>query len=295
MQSERSSSNSITRNTFIVISIALLLILVAMIQRVYSLQSNLLELQRDVAKSQGWIVTQMSNMKNVSAANASNTRHTAESIREELEKAKQELKASSGDAKALALSDVHRLEKELKAEESKEQNLEQQFTTEMTDVRQVVGNADEKIGGVSNDVTSLRSEVAETKSDLRKAISDYKRTVGDMGVMSGLIATNTKDLETLKAYGDRKYTEFTVYKAKAPVLVESVGVVLKKTDPGRHKFSLDIYSDDVTVAKKDKTVNEPLQFYVSNMKQPYEIVVNEVQKDLIKGYLAVPKVEALRH
>ena len=37
-------------------------------------------------------------------------------------------------------------------------------------------------------------------------------------------------------------------------------------------------------------MNEPIQFYTSKARQPYEIVVNSVSKDKIAGYLATPKV-----
>lgn len=236
----------------------------------------------------------MSTVKKASAINLTSNRATAESIKDELEKARQQLQASSGEAKAAALADVRRLEKELKLAKVKQQDLEDQLNHQLSDVRQVVGKTDEKIGGVSTEVSSIKTEVAETKSDLRKAMLDYKRMTGDMGVMSGLIATNTKELDALKTLGEKKYTEFTIQKGKATVKVDSVSLLLKKTDPSHHRFSIEVYADDLVIQKKDKTVNEPLQFYVHETKQPYEIVVNEVQKDAIKGYLAVPKIEAVR-
>jgi len=295
MDSERSST--VTRHTFVVICIALLAILIAMVHRVYVLQTNLLVLQRDMTKSQTWLVAQMSNVKSMSAINASSSRQNAESIRQELEKAKQQLQTSTGEARELALNDVHRLENELRVQEARQQALQDQLNHQLLDVRQ---KTDAKIGDVSDDVTSIKTEVAETKSDLRKALFDYKRMVGDLGVMSGLIATNNKELEALRALGDRRYTQFTIPKVKSPVLVDTLSLVLRKADPLRHKFSLEILSEDMTIAKKDKNVNEPLQFYVRSSSQPYEIVVNEIQKDAIRGYLATPKaepprVEALRN
>lgn len=289
MDSERSSS--VTRNTFIVICVTLLAILIVMVHRVYQLQTNLLVLQREVTKSQTWLVTQMANMKNVSAMNATSTRQTAESVRAELEKAKQQLQITTGEARETALSEVKRLENELRVQEARQQDLQDQLNHQLLDVRQ---KTDAKIGNVSDDVTTIRTEVAETKSDLRRALFEYKRMVGDMGVMSGLIATNNKELESLKALGDRRYTQFSVLKVKSPVQVDTVSVVLRKADPLHHKFTLEILSDDMVIAKKDKNLNEPLQFYLRNTAQPYEIVVNDVQKDQIRGYLAAPKVEPAR-
>jgi len=65
---------------------------------------------------------------------------------------------------------------------------------------------------------------------------------------------------------------------------------LKKTDAKRSKFTLDVYADDKTYDKKDRNVNEPLQFYAGKDPALYEVVVNSIgDKNTIKGYLSTPK------
>jgi hypothetical protein len=46
---------------------------------------------------------------------------------------------------------------------------------------------------------------------------------------------------------------------------------------------------------KDRNTNEPIQFYVAKARQPYELVVNQVAKDQIVGYLSTPKVQSSRN
>jgi hypothetical protein len=50
-----------------------------------------------------------------------------------------------------------------------------------------------------------------------------------------------------------------------------------------------VVADDKSIEKKDKTVGEPVQFYVRGARAPYEIVVFELSKDHAKGYLSTPK------
>ena len=69
---------------------------------------------------------------------------------------------------------------------------------------------------------------------------------------------------------------------------------LKKADVKKNRYTVDVVADDKKVEKKDKGVNEPIQFYTSKARQPYEIVINEVKKDLIVGYLSTPKVQTGR-
>ena len=47
-------------------------------------------------------------------------------------------------------------------------------------------------------------------------------------------------------------------------------------------------------AAKDRSINEPVQFLLSRASQPYELVVNEVRKDMISGYVSAPKVQTPR-
>ena len=127
-----------------------------------------------------------------------------------------------------------------------------------------------------------------------KTIADLKSARGDLGVQSGLIATNAQELVALKRLGERNYFEFKLGKSKAPQRVGDITLLLRKTDPKKNKYTVDVMADDKLTEKKDKNVNEPVQFYSSKARQPYEIVVNQVQKDLIVGYLATPKEQAAR-
>ena len=148
-----------------------------------------------------------------------------------------------------------------------------------------------KIGAVATDVTGAKKDIEATKSDLEATKSKLERSMGDMNVMSGLIARNHDDLEELRRRGDRNYYEFTLQRAKTPQRVGPVQMSLNKTDPKKSKYTMTVLADDKSIEKKDKTAGEPVQFYVkgSARMSPYEIVVFDVGKTQITGYLATPK------
>jgi hypothetical protein len=104
-----------------------------------------------------------------------------------------------------------------------------------------------------------------------------------------LIARNHDELEVLKHKGDRTFYEFTLVKGqKKPV--GTVSLELKKADGKKNKFTLVVYSDDKEYEKKDRNLNEPLQFYSGKDPQLFEIVVNAVSsKNTVTGYLSSPK------
>ena len=146
------------------------------------------------------------------------------------------------------------------------------------------------VGGVKTDVDGVKTEIASEKTLIDQHTADLKRVTGDMGVMSGLIATNGKDLDALRALGERNYYEFSLSKGQKSTRIGNVTVALKKVDSKRNRYTVEVLADDKLVEKKDKTINEPVQVYVGGNRQPDEIVVNQVNKDGIVGYLATPKV-----
>jgi len=148
----------------------------------------------------------------------------------------------------------------------------------------------EDVSGVKTDVGTVRTDLSATRTDLDKTGAELKRAVGDMGVMSGLIATNSKDLQALRDLGERNYFEFDLEKGAMTKKVGNVTLTLKKADPKHNRYTIAVMADDKMVEKRDKTINEPVQLYTTASKQPYEIVVNQVKKDGVVGYLATPKV-----
>ena len=69
---------------------------------------------------------------------------------------------------------------------------------------------------------------------------------------------------------------------------------MTKTDPKKNKYTVEVIADDKRIEKKDKNTNEPVQFLIGKTAQPYELVVNDIKKDVIKGYVSAPKVRAGR-
>ena len=145
------------------------------------------------------------------------------------------------------------------------------------------------IAGVKTDVGGVKTDLGTTKADLEATKAKLSSAVGDLGVQSGLIATTRSDLEVLKHKGDRNYYEFTLLKGAKPQPVSTVSLQLKKTDPKKAKFTLNVTSDDKTIEKKDRNASEPIQFYSGRDHMLFELVIWTVETDKATGYLSTPK------
>jgi DNA anti-recombination protein RmuC len=142
---------------------------------------------------------------------------------------------------------------------------------------------------VKTDVGGVKTDLGKTQTDLAQAVNQLQSIKGDLSDHSSLIARNHDELEVLKHKGDRTYYEFTLSKGdKKPV--GTVSLELKKSDAKKSKFTIVVYADDKRYEKKDRNLNEPLQFYSGKDPGLYEIVVNSItSKNQIAGYLSTPK------
>lgn len=159
-------------------------------------------------------------------------------------------------------------------------------------VAEVQKSSDTKISGVSGEVKTVASNLETTNRNLeesKRALVDVKNTLSDQ------IARNASELASLRLKGERNFTEFEIRKAKKNEMqrVGDIRLELRATDTKKQKYAVIIQVDDNKLEKKDKLANEPIQFLVGREKLRYEIVVNNVGKDTISGYLSTPKDKVL--
>jgi predicted nucleic acid-binding Zn-ribbon protein len=261
-----------------------------------SFRNQLTSVTADLAAAK----TEIANLKSTTVSSTKAAGRSLNAIRAELKDARSQAETATGQVKAGAVKRAEELTSELARrlvdEQARNERLQAQLKRDISHVEEATLKADSKLGEVSTEVVAVKSEVADNRRQLEKTVADLRRVKGDMGVQSGQIATNQKELNALKALGEKNYFEFDI-KGRETSTIAGVKVVLKRTDPKKFRFTLDVYADDKRVEKKDRLVNEPVQFMITKVRQPYslevnelyEIVVNEVGKDRIKGYLAAPR------
>jgi len=140
-----------------------------------------------------------------------------------------------------------------------------------------------KFGVVSGEVQGVRTDLDATRLEL----------AGSKQELSNQIAHNSSELAELRRRGEREYVEFDMNKSKEFAQIADVRVQLRKTDVKHQKFDVVIQADDVSMTRKDRTANEPVTFFVGPDRLRYELVVNYVQKDRVRGYLSTPKDKTL--
>jgi hypothetical protein len=177
------------------------------------------------------------------------------------------------------------------------QNVKRQQQASDEKFRKALGDTQTKFGQVNTQITNTQNDLSATKADLASTKTKLASTIGDLGVQSGLIAKNHSEVEELKALGERNIYEFKLHTSKhllwtSPSEWKHVGPIqlrLRNVDPKHYRYTMNVLADDKNIEKKDKDVDEPIQFYVEGARAPYEIVVFKLDHDEAQGYLSTPK------
>lgn len=247
--------------------------------------------KEEIAKVREGLAAEVGELREASAVTAQAQRRTVDSLRDQLDSARRQASMAAGQAKIDATRRAEELAEKLQvAQEAQKKAVQDEFSA----VKAAAAATESRVSEVKTEVSKVDTKIDSTKSELDKTINDLKRVTGDLGIQSGLIATNSSELAALKALGERNYFDINLVKTKEPVKVGDILVKLKKSDQKRNRYTIEVTADDKLTEKKDKTVNEPVQFLVAGARQPYEIVINQVGKDRIVGYLATPKVREPR-
>ncbi len=127
--------------------------------------------------------------------------------------------------------------------------------------------------------TTLSGDIALTNEAL----------TGTKGELSGAIARTHDELVALAHKSDRDYFEFTLPRKGAQEKVGGVTIQLAKTDTKRNRFTVDLFFDDKRVQQRDRALMEPVLFYVGGASSPVELVVNQLSKNKVSGYVSTPR------
>jgi type II secretory pathway pseudopilin PulG len=164
----------------------------------------------------------------------------------------------------------------LKRQQAETARLEKEQQAAQAEAQKQIGAVSGDLTNVKTDVGGVKTDVAATKTELANAESQLKRVTGDLGVTSGLVATNGRELELLKHKGDRNYYDLNLTKGAKPYPISGISIELKKADTKHSKYTLVVESDDKKIEKKDKNLDEPVQFYTGKDKLLYELVINTI-------------------
>jgi hypothetical protein len=132
-------------------------------------------------------------------------------------------------------------------------------------------------------IAGAKRDVEDTRAELEGKLSSTKDELG------GSIAKTHDELVAMQKRGERSYSEFKLDKSKLFQKVGPVSLALRKADTKHKRYNLELIVDDMKLEKKDVSLYEPVYLTLSDRPQPMEVVVNQISKNEVRGYVSQPK------
>jgi hypothetical protein len=125
--------------------------------------------------------------------------------------------------------------------------------------------------------------IEQTRKDLEGDLVNTKTE------LSGSIAHTHDELVLLRKKGERNYAEFDLSKSKQFKREGPLELRLKKANEKHQYADLELMVDDRNLSQKHVNLYQPVMFYTPDSPQAVEVVINNVSKDHIHGYVSAPK------
>jgi chromosome segregation ATPase len=198
------------------------------------------------------------------------------------------------EAAARARSEARRGAEQLsKTIAEKEQQQQDMFLSEIGNVRGVTDTNRQGIEDVNVKVSGVQTDVDETRVALGETADMLTTTQGDVDAISGRVGTHEAAIERLRMHGQRDVTQFELAVAKVRTKVESIHMRVKDIDHRKNRYTLEVMADDKITVHKNRLLNQPVEFYVTGVSQPYEVVITDIEPNQVTGFLATPKFKQL--
>src|SRR5579885_1457740 len=166
------------------------------------------QVRAELSETRDNLSTEIAKINETSTLTTQTGRRAMEQMKKDLDKARAQAAQLSGQAKADATAHADEIAATLRKMQEEQSKRLEGVSTELTGVKTEAIAATAKIGEVSTEVGGVKTDLAKNRADTEKLIADMKTARGDLGVQSGLIATNAKELAALKALGERNITDF---------------------------------------------------------------------------------------
>jgi hypothetical protein len=137
---------------------------------------------------------------------------------------------------------------------------------------------DRRLSKLQAQLDAQGKQIDQTRGDLENTRTE----------LTGSIAHTHDELVLLEKKGQRNYFEFDLGKSKQFKREGPISISLRKVNEKHQYADLQLIVEDRNLVQKHVNAYQPVVFY-SDKEQPIQVVINQVSKDHIHGYVSAPK------
>jgi hypothetical protein len=249
------------------------------------LMRQIREFSQDVIRMERSTVRDLGGIRQ-EAAKANNAHHDGiEALAAELVAVRYETTTAAGGAR----TDAERYAERLAKSVVESRRIERRWVdTELTNVRKDMDAANESTLRLARELREARAASAATRTANAGAATRESLYLSDIDALKRIAANHRDELAARRASAARDIFEFAIKKTGKPKELAGVSILLLQADSKRSRYSVEIVAGGRKIEANNRTAHEPVRLYTGS-RAPLELVVNEIRKDEILGFVSVPR------
>jgi chaperonin cofactor prefoldin len=168
------------------------------------------------------------------------------------------------------------------------QQMHQEITAEL-DAR--TSTLDARLRQVESEQADQRAQMARVEANLKQDISAVREENGrDLSGVRQQEESNARDVNAISQKLDRRRIDFEITKGQNRELAPGISLQIRGTNVAHQRYhgALTLEQAHRTVWLRDQSADEPVRFLHKDGEDPYELVVTDVTKKAVAGYLLAP-------
>ena len=135
-----------------------------------------------------------------------------------------------------------------------------------------------------------RERITQTQEDVRRTGVQLDNKISSTrDELNRSIDKTSDDVVLLQKRGERSIYEFDLTKSKEFHRVGPLSLSLRKADTKHRSYDITFMVDDKPVEKQHVNLAEPVWISLAELPQPIEVVVNQIDKNHVRGYISAPR------
>src|SRR5262249_3372824 len=151
-------------------------------------------------------------------------------------------------------------------------------------------HVESQLANHQSQLADQRERIAQTQEDVRRTGDQLDGRINSTrDELSRSITTTRDDVVLLQKRGEPSIYNFDLAKSKQFQRVVPLSLSLRKADTKHRSYDLSIMVDDKPVEKQHVNLSEPVWISLADLPQPIELIVNQIDKNRVRGYISAPR------
>lgn len=146
-----------------------------------------------------------------------------------------------------------------------------------------------KLAGIQQGMGSLQSDANANKEAWQATTDRLADVAGQIGTQHNAMIKSQEELNMLLSRTSLSAIPFELRRGSHRQPVGPITLTLKATNLKNHRYTICVWVQSSCIELKDKTMFEVVRFATSKDSAPLEVIATKVDRDVIVGYLEVPR------